>query len=140
TVSDELMDDAPYVKGDSSQLTQVFMNLIINAEEAVAYSPRKELMISSRIEGEWIKVSVTDSGTGIPPENLNQVFYPFFTTKHEIKGTGLGLSTCYGIITDHGGLIRAENNRTEGATFTIELPLASNRHQERLLETTAAPS
>jgi len=138
TVSDKLIDDTPYVKGDPSQLTQVFMNLIINAEEAVADSPRKELMISSRIEGEWIKVSVTDSGTGIPPEYLNQVFYPFFTTKQDVKGTGLGLSTCYGIITDHGGLIRAENNRTQGATFTIELPLASNRHQEHLLEATAA--
>ena len=65
-------------------------------------------------------VSVADNGTGIQEDKLNQVFHPFYTTKEVGKGTGLGLSTCYGIISRHDGLIRAENNEAGGATFTIE--------------------
>ena len=73
-----------------------------------------------------------DDGTGIPEENLYQVFYPFFTTKPVGEGTGFGLSTCYGIVTSHNGLIHAENNEMGGATFTVELPLAKSSRGKKL--------
>ena len=123
------LDGQLYVKGDSAQLTQVFMNLILNAEEALRESNGGNIVITTQIEGEWVKVSVADDGTGIPEENLERVFYPFFTTKRVGEGTGLGLSVCYGIVTSHGGLIHAENNEMGGATFTVALPLAPSRRE-----------
>ncbi|GAF94834.1 unnamed protein product [marine sediment metagenome] len=126
-VSANLLKDPLYVKGDSSQLIQVFMNIMLNAEEALKESRGGNIVITTQIDGEWVKVSIADDGTGIAEENLSQVFYPFFTTKQAGGGTGLGLSTCYGIVTAHNGLIRAENNEMGGATFTVELPLATTR-------------
>jgi|GEM_PF-898662 len=141
TVTTDLTDGPLPVKGDSSQLTQVFMNLIVNAVEALTESEKKFVVVTSTVDGEWVRVSIADSGTGIPAENLNQVFYPFFTTKQEVKGTGLGLSTCYGIVTGHGGLVRASNNHMGGATFSVELPLATNGSHEKPAEkpTAVAP-
>ena len=119
------MQDGPlYVKGNSSQLTQLFINLVLNAEEALKESEGGNITLVTRTDGEWAKVSISDDGVGIPLENLGQVFYPFFTTKQVGEGTGLGLSTCYGIVTGHNGLIKAENNDAGGAIFTVELPLA----------------
>jgi len=122
TTSADLLDGPLPVKGDSSQLTQVFMNLIVNAEEALTESEDKTVVVTSTVDGDWVKVSVADSGMGIPAENLNQVFYPFFSTKQAVKGTGLGLSTCYGIVTDHGGLIRAANNDMGGLPSLSSCP------------------
>jgi signal transduction histidine kinase len=130
--SSNLRDDPLYVNGDSSQFTQVFMNLILNAEEALRERNGGNILITTQIDREWAKVSIADNGAGIPEENLNQVFHPFFTTKKIGEGTGLGLSTCYGIITAHGGLIRAENNEMGGATFTVELPLAKAEREGSL--------
>jgi len=113
-----------YVKGDSSQLTQVFMNLLLNAEEALRGRSYGTITVSAQVEQQWLNVSIADDGPGIPEDNLKQVFHPFFTTKKVGEGTGLGLSTCYSIITKHNGLIRAENNEMGGATFIVELPLA----------------
>jgi PAS domain S-box-containing protein len=124
TVSTNLVDSPLYINGDSSQLMQVFMNLMLNAEEALKASNGGNIIITTETNDEWARVQIADDGPGIPQKNLNQVFYPFFTTKEIGEGTGLGLSTCYGIITGHDGLIRAENNEMGGATFTIELPLA----------------
>jgi len=115
-----------YVYGDKSQLVQVFMNILLNAEEALEDSNGGNIIITFKVYNEWLRVSIADDGIGIPEENLHQIFYPFFTTKGIGEGTGLGLSTCYGIITSHGGLIRAENNTMGGATFIIELPLAQD--------------
>lgn len=123
-VSAKLHSGPLYVNGDSSQIMQVFMNLILNAEEALREHKGGNIFITTQATGEWARVSVADNGVGIPTADLNQVFYPFFTTKQVGEGTGLGLSTCYGIITDHHGLIRAENNDMGGATFIVELPLA----------------
>jgi len=116
-----------YIKGDASQLMQLFMNLMLNAEESLIEAGGGNIMVSTCEEGGWAKISVSDNGIGIPSENLNHVFYPFFTTKRLKNGTGLGLSTCYSIVTDHKGLIHAENNSKGGATFTIELPLTGTR-------------
>ena len=110
------------VHGNSSQLTQLFMNLIVNAEEAVEQAEERKITVTTVADGEWTRISVTDTGAGIPKKNLSQVFIPFFSTKTQGRGTGLGLSTCYGIATAHRGTIRAENNRGAGSTFIVELP------------------
>lgn len=112
------------VLGNAAQLTQVFMNLIINAEEAVAETEAKRIVISVKAARNRVRISVEDSGIGIPEEHLSQVFVPFFSTKSVGKGTGLGLATCHGIVTAHGGLIHARNNDSGGTTFTVELALA----------------
>jgi len=131
-VSVNLQDKPLYVSGDSSQIMQVLMNLVLNAEESLRESKGGNIVITTQTVGEWARVSIADDGIGIPHEDLNQVFYPFFTTKQVGEGTGLGLSTCYGIITGHNGLIRAENNEMGGATFIIELPLACTRKRGSL--------
>ncbi len=118
-----------YVNGDSAQLTQVIINLVVNAEAAVKETKEGKIIVTTRVDGERVKLSIADNGTGIPEENLNQIFNPFFTTRGVGKGTGLGLSTCYGIVTGHGGLIHAENNEMSGATFTVEIPLAGKGRQ-----------
>jgi len=130
TLSVNSANDPLRVWGDSSQLMQVFMNLILNAEEALGPSKGGNILVTTHRNGQWAKVSVADNGTGIPENNLNQVFHPFFTTKPIGSGTGLGLSVCYGIVTNHNGLIHAENNKMGGATFTVELPLAKAGKQE----------
>ena len=132
TVSTNLLDRPLYVRGDSPQLTQVFMNLMLNAEEALSESNGGNIVITTQIDGQWARVSIADDGVGIPQENLSQVFYPFFGTKEVGEGAGLGLSICYGIVTSHNGLIRAENNETGGATFTVELPLADDSRARKL--------
>jgi len=132
SISTNLLGGPLYVKGNSSQLTQVFINLMLNAEEALGERNGGNIIITTQIDGERAKVSIADDGTGIPEENLGWVFHPFFTTKSIGEGTGLGLSTCYGIVTSHDGLIRAENNEMGGATFTVELPLAETRRKGSL--------
>jgi two-component system NtrC family sensor kinase len=122
TVGVTLPESPLYVKGDSSQLVQVLMNILMNAEEAVKDRDSAEINISLAGDDKWVRISVADNGCGIPEENLDQVFHPFFTTKKVGDGTGLGLSTCYSIVTSHNGLIHAENNDSGGATFSIELP------------------
>lgn len=126
------------IKGDLSQLNQLFTNLILNAEEALKRTDGGHITVTTRREGEWAKISITDDGPGIHPGNLRQIFYPFFTTNFTTKqtgeGSGLGLSTCYGIVTNHKGLIYAENNETRGATFTVELPLANTQEKAQITE------
>ncbi len=109
------------------------MNLVLNAEEAVKECAERRITISSGTEGDWAKIVIADTGPGIPEENLQQIFYPFFTTKEVGKGTGLGLSTCYGIVTDHQGLIVARNNLDGGATFVVDLPLAPAKRTAELV-------
>ncbi len=84
----------------------------------------KRIVVSTKTDSERARISIADSGVGIPEGNLSKVFAPFFSTKPIGKGTGLGLATCQGIVTAHGGLISAENNDMGGATFIVELPLA----------------
>ncbi|MBN2238686.1 MAG: PAS domain S-box protein [Dehalococcoidales bacterium] len=112
------------VFGDKSQLAQVFMNIMLNAEEALEENNGGNIFITATVSNEWVKIAIADDGIGIPEENISQIFYPFYTTKGIGEGTGLGLSTCYGIITSHGGLIHAENNNMSGVTIVIDLPLA----------------
>jgi PAS domain S-box-containing protein len=112
----------PFVKGNASQLKQVFMNIIVNAAEAIHGSGTLTITTSPTPDRKFVLVEFTDTGEGIPAENLSRIFDPFFTTKDVGKGTGLGLATSYGIVEEHGGKIRVKSKVGEGTTFTIELP------------------
>ena len=124
SVETQVPDNLPYVMGDPHQLQQVFLNILNNSRQAL-----EERGLNGRItislEGTetHVRLTFSDNGPGIPPDNLAKIFDPFFTTKPVGKGTGLGLSLCYGIIKEHGGAIRAENGIRGGAIFTIELPI-----------------
>ncbi len=130
----KLEPDLPRTMVDPNQLQQVFLNLIINAEQAVVENEdERRLVIESRVKnGEnrinfngvsIIEISFSDNGPGISNKNLKKIFDPFFTTKPVGKGTGLGLSVSYGIIKEHGGEIFALSEESKGAVFIIELPL-----------------
>jgi two-component system NtrC family sensor kinase len=110
------------------QLNQVFMNLLVNAAQAIA--ERGTITIRTWQEGDEIRVAVGDSGCGIPPENLSRLFEPFFTTKEVGKGTGLGLSITYDIVKKHGGRIEVASEPGKGATFTVCLPIRGEAHGE----------
>ncbi len=129
SVSTNLFKDTLYIDGDSSQLTQVFMNLMLNAEEALQEHNGGNIKVTTEADGERAMITIADDGIGIPEDKLSQVFDPFFTTKEVGKGTGLGLSICYGIVMAHNGLISAENNEKGGSTFTVYLPLMGKGRQ-----------
>lgn len=113
------------VMGDFNHLQQVFFHLIANAREAmVAHRGEGRLEVSSRRQGDRVKVCIGDNGPGLSEEVKRNLFDPFFTTKEVGEGMGLGLSICYGIIAGHGGRIYAESEPGVGTTFTVELPAA----------------
>jgi C4-dicarboxylate-specific signal transduction histidine kinase len=119
-----LSEREPVVLGNSIQLEQVFINLLTNARDAVANSPRKAISITSVVGPVDVELTFRDSGPGIPIGLERRIFDPFFTTKDVGTGTGLGLSITYGIIKEHEGTISVANRPGEGATFVIQLPLA----------------
>jgi PAS domain S-box-containing protein len=113
--------DIPALKLDGDQLLQVFLNILLNAADAMRGSGT--LTVSSRRMNHSVAVRFGDSGPGIAEESLSRIFEPFFTTKDVGKGAGLGLSVSYGIIQGMGGSIRASNQAGRGALFTVEIPL-----------------
>ena len=113
----------PQVVCNPQQLGQVFLNLLVNASQAIP--DHGTITVKTYSESGWIKVAVSDTGAGIPEEIKNKIFEPFFTTKDASKGTGLGLSICADIVKNHGGTISAESQAGRGTTFTVALPLAS---------------
>jgi signal transduction histidine kinase len=124
-----LAPELPEVMADYFQMQQVFLNLVLNAEqamlEALSWRATYEggtLKITSEQVDDKVKISFADDGPGIAEANLVHIFDPFFTTKEVGKGTGLGLSICYGIVTAHNGRIYARSEPGKGATFVIELP------------------
>jgi len=121
----DLSPDLPEIKGDASQLQQVYMNLLINAADAM--NDRGEIRIATRLIKEdgvdYIEIEFTDNGPGIPEEYMGRLFEPFFTTKPVGKGTGLGLSVSHGIVRKHGGHIIVKSKVGEGTTFLIRLPV-----------------
>ena len=108
------------------QIRQVILNIIQNAEEAIQETGGK-ITITTEMEDSNVKIHIRDTGSGIPPKNMATIFEPFFTTKPAVKGTGLGLAISYGIIKKHGGNIEVKSSLTNGTTFTIILPITSNR-------------
>ena len=113
----------PLVPADMQQLNQVFMNLILNAADAMEGRGRITLTTSARPDGKTVRVEIRDSGPGLKEEDIPHLFEPFFTTKEEGKGTGLGLSVAYGIIENHKGRIKARNAPGGGAALIIDLPV-----------------
>ena len=125
-----LAPDLPQTMGDYFQLQQVFLNIVINAEQIMTEVHGKgTLMITTQTTGDIVTASFADDGPGIPEESLGHghIFDPFFTTKEVGKGTGLGLSICHGIISAHGGQIYAESKPGKGATLIVELPLSQEK-------------
>jgi len=126
----DLEDSLPSVHADANRLEQVFINLLINArdaiEEKVAAHPHlkgeKKIFLISRRQERMVQVEVRDSGKGIPSSIIDKIFEPFFTTKEVGKGTGLGLSISYQIVQDFNGTIRAQSREEEGAAFIISFP------------------
>jgi two-component system, cell cycle sensor histidine kinase and response regulator CckA len=113
----------PMIICNPGQLNQVFLNLLMNATQAMA--PPGEIILKSWHDEDFVYASVNDSGSGIPEENLSHIFEPFFTTKDVGKGTGLGLSVSYDIITRHKGKILVTSEPNVGTTFTVKLPRTS---------------
>jgi two-component system cell cycle sensor histidine kinase/response regulator CckA len=125
-LSVHLAADLPLILADYNQLQQVILNIITNAQQAMAETKRKgKIMVTTGVIEDYVRISIADNGPGISVENMTNIFDPFFTTKPEGSGSGLGLSVCHGIITEHGGNIYAESTPGKGTTFIIELPIAT---------------
>ena len=120
----ELSPDARPVLGIEHQLQQVFLNLFLNARDAMP-SGGWLTVTSTRMEGAHVVAEVADTGSGIPPEQLARIYDPFFTTKSIGRGTGLGLSITYGIVHEHDGTIRCDSAVGQGTRFTLTLPIAA---------------
>ncbi|MBI5831231.1 MAG: PAS domain S-box protein [Armatimonadetes bacterium] len=120
-------DELP-VLADAGQMEQVLVNLTVNARDAMPNGG--SLVVRASRDGDSARLSVTDTGTGIPAHVLPRIFDPFFTTKPEGQGTGLGLATCYGIVQQAGGEITCDSEIGRGTTFTIRLPLANGATAE----------
>jgi signal transduction histidine kinase/ActR/RegA family two-component response regulator len=137
TISLSYGTDRYLVNADPTRIQQAVMNLVVNARDAMSESGELRIVLSkvaetddircvtcgSVIGGEWISISVTDTGSGIPPDVLPYIFEPFFTTKEPGQGTGLGLAQVHGIVTQHEGHIDVTSKMGEGTTFTIYLPV-----------------
>jgi C4-dicarboxylate-specific signal transduction histidine kinase len=118
-----LPEEEVSIMGNPIQLEQVFINLLTNARDALAYSTRKIITIGCTTQANMVEIRFCDTGPGIPAGLEQRIFDPFFTTKEVGAGTGLGLSITYGIIKEHQGTIVVENCPDEGALFLIQLPL-----------------
>jgi two-component system, NtrC family, sensor kinase len=128
-VRKELSTEVPVVQGIEYKLQQVFLNLFLNARDAM---PRGGwLTIATRIDGAVARVEISDTGSGIPAEQMSRIYDPFFTTKELGKGTGLGLSITYGIVQEHGGTITCDSIVGQGTRFALSLPLAAISARER---------
>jgi signal transduction histidine kinase len=121
-------ESLPRVHSDPLLLHQVFINMVMNAEQAMsAGGPPGRLASGAGVRGDRIVVTVRDTGDGISPDVISRIFEPFYTTKDVGQGTGLGLAIAYGIVQEHGGQIAAANHPDGGAIFTVELPAAPVR-------------
>lgn len=123
--------ELPLVECRISQINQVFMNLLVNAAQAIR--DRGTITLRSGQDGDLVWVAVADTGQGIPPEILTRIFDPFFTTKPVGKGTGLGLSVSYGIVEKHGGRIDVLSEPGQGSTFTVWLPIRKSVDDSNLV-------
>ncbi len=124
-VQTELNEKLPLILGNAGRLQQVFLNLFLNAKDAMSGGG---VLNVATLNGEYVSVRVSDTGSGIAQENIDRIYDPFFTTKTspaegQSRGTGLGLSVTYGIIQEHAGQIRVESRPGEGTTFTLDFPL-----------------
>ncbi len=119
----DLPQDLPRVDGNRKSLQQVFLNLFINAVQAMLDGGSLTIRAHATPDGQWLKVQVADTGMGIAAKDLPHIFDPFYTTKQVGRGTGLGLSVTYGIVEKHGGHIEVESAQGKGSTFSVVLPV-----------------
>lgn len=119
----EVSDNLPEIVGDPQQLQQVFLNLLLNAADAISDGGQITVKTRTDEEGKTVAIELHDTGKGIPPELAGKIFLPFFTTKGKGKGSGLGLAVSKRIVEEHGGSIQFANNDAGGVTFTIMLPV-----------------
>jgi signal transduction histidine kinase/HAMP domain-containing protein len=123
--------DLPLVPCHLGELNQVFLNLIVNAAQAIETSGKPlpgRIAVTTRQDGAWVEICIADSGTGVPKAIRDRIFEPFFTTKPVGKGTGQGLAICRDVVvTKHGGTLEVAGNEGEGATFILRLPLDGGR-------------
>ena len=123
-VQDDLSGQLPHIDGNPGRLQQVFLNLFLNAKDAMVSGGTLRVATSN---GDGVSVMVSDTGAGIAPEHIRKIYDPFFTTKSsrdgQARGTGLGLSVTYGIIQEHAGKIRVESHPGQGTTFYLDFPL-----------------
>jgi PAS domain S-box-containing protein len=119
----ELSPSLPRVRGDDRQLQQVLLNLVVNAEHALANSPRRTITLRTSVAAGRVIVEVSDTGQGMSVDIQKRIFEPFFTTKPEGAGTGLGLSVSFGIVQTHGGMLTVHSAPGAGATFRLTLPI-----------------
>ena len=129
------LNPLPRIRCHPGQLNQVFMNLLINAAQAI--EDKGQITIETAVVDREIVVRITDTGCGVAPENLEKLFNPFFTTKPVGQGTGLGLSISFGIVRKHGGRIEVESEVGRGTTFSVYLPLEEARAEEARAEAPA---
>ncbi len=120
----DLDPELPPILGDQNRLEQVFINLAMNARDALEEPAitEKIIRIRSFFENGWVKIDFTDNGCGIPKENQEKIFEPFYSTKGVGQGTGLGLSISYGIIRDYQGQIQVNSRMGSGTTFILQFP------------------
>jgi two-component system sensor kinase len=143
-VETDLPRDVWVVKGDATQLYQVLMNLCVNARDAMPQGGKLTIAVEQKVvdepfvvpsgdvrPGRYVVLRVADTGTGIPPEIIDRIYDPFFTTKEVGKGTGLGLSTVLGIVQSHGGFVQVTSEVGKGTQFAVYLPAAEEAGQER---------
>ncbi len=122
TVNRELSDDMMLIEADTNKLSQVIINLVINAADAMEGKGDLTLRTYRDKPNRKVYLEVQDTGSGIPEKNLSKIFDPFFTTKQVGKSTGLGLSIAYGLVEEHGGTISIKETSPDGTTFLVELP------------------
>jgi C4-dicarboxylate-specific signal transduction histidine kinase len=133
----DLQDDLPLVFADSNRLEQVFIDLVVNARDAMEEGMERlegetfqhTLKVKTFQEDSQVVVTITDTGSGIPDDVKEKIFEPFFTTKEVGKGTGLGLSISYGIVKDYDGMIEVQSEVDKGTTFKITFPTCDEERQ-----------
>jgi len=128
-IEKNMASSLPLIMADTQQLNHMFMNIIINAAQAMEGKGKLTLKTCKAQHGNWIYIEISDTGPGIPEDVLPHIFDHFFTTKEEGKGTGLGLSMAYSIIENHGGKITAKSKPGQGTTFIIEFPVTTESNK-----------
>jgi len=123
-VQGEMEENIPAIYGDRQQLEQVFLNIVLNALDAMPDGGVLRIEVANTEDREFVAVKFTDTGIGIPKQHLREIFDPFFTSKKAARGTGLGLSVSLGIVQSHGGDMRVESEVGKGTVFTVLLPVA----------------
>jgi len=128
-IEKNMTSSLPLIMADTQQLNHMFMNIIINATQAMEGEGKLTLKTCKSQHDNWINIEISDTGPGIPEDVLPHIFDHFFTTKEEGKGTGLGLSMVYSIIENHGGKITAKSKPGQGTTFIIEFPVTTESNK-----------